>query len=39
LCVHVPAGIITTTIAIGSTTGTWTHNLRYKPLARGVTVS
>jgi hypothetical protein len=35
----VPAGIITTTIAIGSTTGTWTHNLRYKPLARGVTVS
>lgn len=35
----VPAGIITHTIATGSTTGTWTHHLRYRPLARGVTVS
>lgn len=35
----IPAGIITHTIAVGSTTGTWTHHLRYRPLARGVTVS
>lgn len=34
----VPAGILTTTVAVGSTTGTWKHFLRYKPLARGVTV-
>lgn len=33
------AGIITTTIGVGSTTGTWQHHMRYKPLARGVTVS
>lgn len=35
----VGAGIITTTIGVGSTTGTWQHHLRYRPLARGVTVS
>lgn len=33
------AGIITTTVGVGSTTGTWQHHLRYRPLARGVTVS
>jgi hypothetical protein len=35
----VQAGIITTTIATGSTTGTFRHYLRYQPLARGVTVT
>ena len=35
----VGAGIITTTIGVGSTTGTWQHHLRYRPLSRGVTVS
>lgn len=35
----VGAGIITTTVGGGSTTGTWMHHLRYKPLAKGVTVS
>lgn len=35
----VPVGIIKITIATGPTTGTWTHHLRYRPLARGVTVS
>lgn len=35
----VPAGIVTTTIAVGSTTGTWSHHLRYRPMARGVTVT
>jgi hypothetical protein len=35
----IPAGIITHTIAVGSTTGTWTHHLRYRPMARGVTVT
>jgi len=34
----VPAGIITHTIAVGSTTGTWKHYLRYKPLGPGITV-
>jgi hypothetical protein len=33
-----PAGIITTTIAVGSTTGTWSHHLRYVPLAHGAAV-
>ena len=32
-------GIITTTIAVGSTTGTWRHFMRYVPMARGVTVT
>lgn len=34
-----PVGIITAVVAVGSTTGTWAHYLRYKPLATGVTVS
>lgn len=34
-----PVGVIQTIIAVGATTGTWTHHLRYKPLARGVTVT
>lgn len=28
----VPAGIITTTVGVGSTTGTWKQFIRYKPL-------
>lgn len=35
----VPAGIIQAITATGPSTGTWTHHLRYKPLAKGVTVS
>ena len=35
----VPVGIIGLTVGVGSTTGTWTINMRYKPLARGVTVT
>lgn len=35
----VPAGIITTTIGVGSTTGTWQQFMRYRPLADGVTVT
>ena len=35
----VPAGTITAVVGAGSTTGTWKHYLRYKPLATGVTVS
>lgn len=35
----VPVGIITLVIGVGSTTGTWTINMRYKPLDRGVTVT
>ncbi len=34
----VPAGIITTTIGVGSTTGTWRHYLRYEPMKPGVRV-
>lgn len=34
-----PPGIITTTIATGPSTGTWTHHLRYKPLGYAATVS
>ena len=37
--IYAPAGTITAVIGIGSTTGTWTHYLRYKPLATGVTVT
>lgn len=37
--VMVPAGTITAVVGVGSTTGTWAHYLRYKPLAVGVTVS
>lgn len=32
-------GTITAVVGVGSTTGTWTHYIRYKPLATGVTVS
>lgn len=35
----VPAGIITTTIGVGSTTGTWRQFMRYRPLRDGVTVT
>ena len=28
-----PAGIITTVVGVGSTTGTWRHFLRYRPLS------
>lgn len=35
----VPAGIITTVIGVGSTTGTWRQLMRYLPLATGVTVT
>jgi len=36
--IMVPIGTITMVIGTGSTTGTWAHYLRYKPLATGVTV-
>ena len=35
----VNAGTLTIVIAVGSTTGTWSHHIRYQPLARGVTVT
>lgn len=35
----VGAGIITSVVGVGSTTGTWQHHMRYRPLSRGVTVS
>lgn len=35
----VQPGIIKITIAVGSTTGTWKHYLRYKPMVAGATVS
>lgn len=35
----VPAGIITTVVGVGSTTGTWRQFMRYMPLAPGVTVT
>lgn len=34
-----PIGTIDMVVAVGSTTGTWSHYLRYKPLAAGVTVT
>ena len=37
--VVVPAGVIQTITSGGATTGTWTHHLYYKPLAKGVTVT
>lgn len=37
--IMVPAGTLTAVVAVGSTTGTWAHYLRFKPLATGVTVS
>lgn len=35
----VPAGILEVVIGVGSTTGTWRHFIRYRPLTSGVTVS
>lgn len=37
--VVVPVGTIKAVVGVGSTTGTWRHYMRYKPLASGVTVS
>ena len=37
--IMVPIGAIDIVIGVGSTTGTWAHYLRYKPLATGVTVT
>jgi hypothetical protein len=37
--ITVPAGIIEMVIGTGSTTGTWRHHLRYRPLDRGVVVT
>jgi hypothetical protein len=37
--IYAPAGTIKIVIGVGSTTGTWRHRIRYKPLATGVTVS
>lgn len=38
--VYVPAGIITTTVGSGpTTTGTYKHYLRYRPMGPGVTVT
>ncbi len=36
---RVPAGIIGINAAVGATTGTWRHYMRYKPMVRGVTVT
>lgn len=36
--ITVQPGTLKTVIAVGSTTGTWKHFLRYTPLATGVTV-
>lgn len=35
----VQAGTLTVVIGVGSTTGTWKHYIRYRPLAAGITVS
>jgi hypothetical protein len=35
----VPAGIIEMVIGTGSTTGTWRHYLRYRPMSRGILVT
>jgi hypothetical protein len=35
----IPAGIIEMVIGTGSTTGTWRHYLRYRPMTRGITVT
>lgn len=36
--IFVPAGTIKISVGTGSTTGTWKHYLRYKPMAPGVSV-
>lgn len=35
----VPAGIIEMVVSGGSTTGTWRHYMRYRPLVRGIVVT
>jgi hypothetical protein len=35
----VPAGVITTVVGVGSTTGTWKLQMRYRPVVAGVVVS
>lgn len=35
----VPAGTIKAVVGVGSTTGTWKHYIRYRPLAPGATVT
>lgn len=35
----VPAGVITTVVGVGSTTGTWQLQMRYRPVVAGVVVS
>lgn len=37
--IMVPAGTIKAVVGVGSTTGTWVHYIRYRPLAAGVTVA
>lgn len=37
--IYCPAGTIKLVVAVGSTTGTWKHYLRYRPLEAGATVS
>jgi hypothetical protein len=37
--VRVPAGAIKIVIAVGSTTGTWRHYLRWEPLELNTTVT
>ena len=38
-CITVQPGTLKIVVGVGSTTGTWKHYLRYKPLASSVTVS
>jgi hypothetical protein len=35
----VPAGSLTAVVGVGFTTGTWIHYIRYRPLAKGATVT
>lgn len=37
--IYCPAGTITVVVGVGSTTGTWRHRIRYRPLATGVSVA
>ena len=36
--IYCPAGKIKAVVGVGSTTGTWRHVMRYRPLARGAVV-
>jgi hypothetical protein len=38
ISIIVPAGIITTVVGVGSTTGTWKLVMRYRPLVSGIKV-